>query len=242
MTTLAKILSDRRVSVVLDVGANAGQFAKGLRLGGYKGRIVSFEPLSNAHARLARTAKNDPDWIVAPRVAIGDRDCVIQINVAGNSVSSSVLGMLPAHISADPESAYVGRETVAMRTLDSAAAEYVTNDDRIFLKADVQGAEDLVLAGATRLLPRVVGLEIELSLLPCYRDQILFLAMIEQVGRLGYALWGLSPGAVDEQTGRQLQVDGLFLRDGDKPVHYCPVHEVSKSYNKRSQLTPSEQL
>jgi FkbM family methyltransferase len=212
-TYLARIMRQAEVTIVLDVGANTGQFAKSLRLGGYLGRIVSFEPLSSAHGRLVRAAKRDCNWSVAPRMAIGDHDGSIEINIAGNGVSSSILGMLPAHLAADPDSAYVGREMVPMRTLDGAAAKYVRREDRIFLKADVQGAENCVLAGAANLLPQVVGLQLELSLVPCYRDQLLFFAMTERMGRLGYSLWALSPGATDERTGRQLQCDGVFVRE-----------------------------
>ena len=211
-TYLARMLRHEEVTVVLDVGANTGQFAKGVRLGGYRDRIVSFEPLTSAHGRLLRAARRDRGWSVAPRMAIGDHDGSIEINIAGNSVSSSILGMLPAHFAADPDSAYVGREKVALRTLDSAAAEFIRGEDRIFLKVDVQGAENQVLAGASKLLPQIVGVQLELSLVPCYRDQLLFFAMTQRIERLGYSLWAIAPGARDERSGRQLQCDGIFVR------------------------------
>ena len=56
---------------IVDVGANVGQYGKSLREWGYKGRIVSFEPLTSAHGILSRTAAGDDTWIVAPRCAIG---------------------------------------------------------------------------------------------------------------------------------------------------------------------------
>ena len=78
------------VDLVFDVGANVGQFGSEIRTMGFAGRIVSFEPLSAAHARLSAAAKRDPAWSVHPRCAIGDHDGTVEINIAGNSVSSSI--------------------------------------------------------------------------------------------------------------------------------------------------------
>ena len=45
---LSLMLNHHKVNLVLDVGANTGQFAKALRQGGYQGKMLSFEPLSTA--------------------------------------------------------------------------------------------------------------------------------------------------------------------------------------------------
>ena len=214
---LAKMLACHQVNVVLDIGANVGQFGKELRMAGFAGRIVSFEPLSNAHARLAKTAKADPDWIVAPRMAIGSSDALVDIHIARDSVSSSVLGMLDAHLEAAPDSAYVGTERVPMRRLGSIASEYLRPGDVPFLKVDVQGYESQVLEGARELLPRVIGLHLELALVPCYNEQPSFGPVVSALGTAGFSLWLLSPGTVNEHTGRQLQVDAVFFREN--PSH-----------------------
>lgn len=60
-----------RVDLVLDVGANAGQYSQSLREHGDKGRIVSFDPLSITHAILANAAVGDARWEIAPRTAVG---------------------------------------------------------------------------------------------------------------------------------------------------------------------------
>src|SRR2546423_8564507 len=52
------------IDLVIDVGANQGQFARTMRDQlSYRGRIVSFEPLTNAFAALRRAAAGDPSWI-----------------------------------------------------------------------------------------------------------------------------------------------------------------------------------
>ncbi len=70
---LTALMRHAGVDLVLDVGANEGQFAQELRDGGYRGRIVSFEPLREAHARLQRAAAGHAGWTVHERCAIGDR-------------------------------------------------------------------------------------------------------------------------------------------------------------------------
>jgi FkbM family methyltransferase len=112
-------LQRRGVTVVLDVGANIGQFARAIRKAGYRARIISFEPLSVAHAKLLVSAQRDPLWDVAPRCALGASHGELQINIATNSQSSSILNMLERHISADPGSGTLGQEAVTMTTLDS---------------------------------------------------------------------------------------------------------------------------
>src|SRR5271163_4949912 len=78
---------------MLDVGANSGQFARELRREGYAGTIVSFEPLSQAHADLARAASRDSHWTVMPRMALGDAAGRAAINVSRNLASSSLLAV-----------------------------------------------------------------------------------------------------------------------------------------------------
>ena len=53
-------LQSRHVSVALDVGANSGQYAASLREADFKGRIVSFEPLSGPFSILEHATSTDP--------------------------------------------------------------------------------------------------------------------------------------------------------------------------------------
>ena len=98
-----------KIDLLLDVGANIGQYASLARRSGYKGRIVSFEPLKDAHSFLIKVSKSDTLWSVHPRCAIGSKDSIIDINIAENSYSSSVLPILESHTSAAPKSQYIGK-------------------------------------------------------------------------------------------------------------------------------------
>lgn len=200
------------VDLVLDVGANVGQFATELRSIGYKGSLISFEPLSVAHAALSNAARRDQHWYVYPRSAIGDYDGEIEINIAGNSVSSSILPMAELHSSAAEGSAYVGVENVPIHRLDSVAPEYLSKSRRPFLKMDTQGFEWQVIDGAAATLPKFRGILCELSLFSLYDGQHLWLEMIHRLETEGFSLWSIQPMFCDPRDGRTLQVDAIFFR------------------------------
>lgn len=209
-------LSSSRVNVILDVGANSGQYAARLRAAGFEGRIVSFEPLAGPFSELEAKASRDPLWDCR-RCALGDSDGTISINVAGNSgESSSVLPMLKTHQEAFPPANYVGAEEVPIRRLDSIAAEILGPTDIAFLKIDVQGFEKQVLTGASSTVNRsCVGMQLELSFLPLYEGGMLIREALDIAYSLGFTLTGLSPCFTDLRNGRTLQADGIFFRAED---------------------------
>lgn len=208
----ARLLHAKGVDLVLDVGANAGQYASRLREMGYRGRIVSFEPLRAARAQLLAASAGDARWTVADRAALGDRDGEVEVNVSGDSASSSILEMLDAQLRSAPESRYLGKEHVPMRRLDELAAPHLAPDCVTLVKIDTQGFEDRVLDGAAGILPRIAGIHVELSLVPLYAGQKLFPEMVDRLRGLGFEIWALWPAFVDAQSGRLLQVDATLFR------------------------------
>lgn len=214
---LQRLLEHCNIDLVLDVGANRGRYASELRAHGYRGSIVSFEPLSDAHAKLVAAANGDPLWKVAPRMALGETQGTVEIHVAANSLSSSVLGMLPEHVQAAPGSAVVGRESVPLHRLDRVAADYLSGARAVLLKMDTQGYEDRVLKGAAGILNQVTAIQTEMSLVPLYAGQALFDQLRRDIERLGFGLFALFPGYVHDRTGQTLQLDGFFIRSGAAP-------------------------
>jgi FkbM family methyltransferase len=209
---LARLLAVREIDTVLDIGANEGQYATMVRRAGFREKIISFEPLAEAHSKLRQAAAHDPLWTVAPRTALGDHEGTLLMHVAANSASSSALPMLDAHLQAAPESAYIGCVTVPVSRLDTVADDMHVDGQNLFLKIDVQGFESKVLDGAPRLLDRIRGVQLELSLVPLYEGETLFLSQVDCLARKDFELWGLMPSFIDKKTGRTLQVDGIFFR------------------------------
>ena len=220
----ANLLARRRqlmlhygVNLVLDVGANIGQYVKTLRSDVmYNGRVVSFEPLAAAYRVLRTKASNDRFW-QTHHYALGDVAGSVEINVAGNSYSSSLRGMLPAHESSAPESRYIGKEYIDVKRLDDVFDSVVSGASSIYLKVDTQGFERNVIDGARSKLPQIGTIQLELSLIQLYSGEMVFNEMLSYMCELGYRLVGLEPGFSDRVSGELLQVDCIFRRsDIDK--------------------------
>lgn len=206
------LLNSYKIDTVLDIGANSGLYALELRNDiNYTKRILSFEPLTAAFELLLQNAKNDSAWEVF-NYALGDVVESREINIAGNSFSSSLLNMLPSHTKSAPQSRYIGKETIAIKTLDSVFPELCRVSKNIYMKVDTQGFESRVLRGAARTLPQIDTIQMEMSLVPLYDGELLFCEMCALMENMGYTLIALENAFSDPNSGQLLQVDGIFHR------------------------------
>jgi FkbM family methyltransferase len=210
---VGSFLATRGIDLVLDVGASTGNYAWTIRAGGYRGRICSFEPLRAPFAKLEKLAADDPDWSCL-RLALGASPGTAEINVAGNSDSSSLLEMGERHVRSDPASVYVGTQKVELSTVDEVWDAVARGGERVFLKLDVQGYELEALRGAQRSLPSLAGVQVELSLVPLYERAPDWTDVVAHLQQRGFQPERLEPAFVDPQTGQILQIDAAFMRDG----------------------------
>ncbi len=212
-----QLLTLHAIDIVIDVGANEGQFAKRLRGAGYTGRIVSFEPGSEAYRALSASAAGDPAWTVAPRMALGAADGMATLQVNRRSDMSSLIPMRDVTREAFPKAVMVAEEKVEVHRLDHifSATVGARRDDRVFLKLDTQGFEAEIISGARDVLSCIHGLQIEMSLLPLYEGEAEYLTLLNQVHDMGFDLHLVIPGFFSRRLGRQLQIDGVFFRSGD---------------------------
>ena len=106
---LADFLAARQVDVVLDVGANRGQFGQWLRDHGYRDAIVSFEPIGSVFSDLNAAAERDGNW-QAHRLAIGSAAGRALLNVSRTTEYSSILGQSAEAQRFDTEAAGFARK------------------------------------------------------------------------------------------------------------------------------------
>jgi FkbM family methyltransferase len=198
-----------RTDVVVDVGANAGQYGELLRERGYEGRLVSLEPVAEAYDQLRRRADADGNW-EAVLVAASNADGELTLNVTGDSRSSSALRR-NERFADKPGWAPRESRAVPARRLDALVDELLRPGERAYLKLDVQGYERNVLDGAGESLNRFDALELELSVTPLYEDQPALGEMLPLLAERGFRPVSLEPILLDDD-GLLMELDGLFAR------------------------------
>lgn len=213
---IIKIIEHFNINSIYDIGANTGQYASELFQLGFKGRIISFEPLTLPYSTLVLNSKRNSRWFVHDKCAIGNAKSYILMNVSKNSVSSSILPILDAHVESAQDSVYVDSESVEVETFDSIFPFYFQENDKSLLKIDTQGFESHVLDGSINSLNKITLIQCELSLVPLYENQKLYKEMIEKIESLGFTLWSIRSGFTNRRNGRTLQVDAIFVNNNIK--------------------------
>lgn len=205
-------LVGRPFDLILDVGANVGQFAKEARAKFPAAHIVSFEPLPGPYAELAAWAKADGN-ARAVNCALGAADSVLPINLhVAHSASSSLLATHADGVERYPQMAEQVQIEVPVRRLDDVLAELdCAITPATLVKLDVQGFEELVLSGAGNTLRRAGALLTEVSLDAMYEGQAEFYALCRLAEAAGLRYAGNYAQFLAED-GHVIFLDALFVR------------------------------
>jgi FkbM family methyltransferase len=213
----AWLLRELAINVVLDVGANVGQYARQLRRSGYRGRIVSFEPVSALAAELRKAAADDPDWVVE-ECALGDEETTMEINVARGPARPALLSsLLPASDFGREWSKKLrdmDRETITVRRLDSVFDDAVSGmaTPRVFLKMDTQGYDLRAFRGAGDVLDQVLGLQSEVSCVPIYEGMPHLTEQLSVYEDAGFAPAGIFQVSRHRRSMRIIEFDLMMVR------------------------------
>ncbi len=220
---LPGFINDRSINVVIDVGANVGQFGERLRAQGYRNRIVSFEPLVTEFRTLAQKAQADRNWEVN-NCALGTESGTATINVSDSSTYSSILAMKDVATRHDPAAVSRRQEAIQIRMLDEFLNAFSGN---ALLKIDTQGYEKQVLEGGRRVLSAVKGVLMELPVIHLYQGTWHLHEAIDYMKQSGFVpaqIYPVNYHLNDPQS--LLEVDCLF-RPFDKRLDSGDILELA---------------
>jgi len=200
--------------VVIDVGANVGQFAIACKKMFLGVTIHSFEPLPKCVEELRQNVAQLGGVCVYP-IALGEQGGEVVFNVNSHSHSSSILSLGERHLRAFPWAREIKTIKVPISTLDREMKS-ISWEHPALLKLDVQGYEFQVLEGATETLKRIDYVLLEASFRPLYEGERTFMEIARTMEGHGFEFLRPVGWLADPQTGEVLQIDALFERVKDE--------------------------
>jgi len=207
---LRKLLRHLSVDCVFDVGANRGQYGRFLRNNvGFRGAIVSFEPLPQCLDRLRLEAKDDPRWLIEP-YALGAQSGRAMFNEMALSVFSSFRQPDHSHLEDFEDKNRIVRQIeVDVATLDQVYQDVMarTGCTSSYLKLDTQGFDLAVAAGASSTIHAFRGLQTEASVIPIYEGMPDFSEALKSFQRLGFDISAIFPVNPRDNFPRMLEFD-----------------------------------
>ena len=177
-----------RNGLVLDLGANVGDWTAAVLATDPSVTIVAVEPGQEPRADLQARFASDPR-VTINASAVGAATGVRTFYVTEHSHNASLkapraeMDLLYGH-------GWRSKQTVEVdvTTVDAISA----GRDVALLKVDVQGAEQEVLDGARETLPRTTAIILEVTFISHYQGDATFPTLHEYMGQAGFELAGLS--------------------------------------------------
>ena len=197
----------RELGVVVDIGANRGQFALAVRHFSPKAKIISFEPLLEPSKKYTRVFKHDCN-IELHRIAIGSESGKVAIHVSQRDDSSSLLPIGDAQDRLFPGTAEDRTEIIQVARLE----EFLSVNEILspaLLKLDIQGFELTALRGCESLLDEFSYIYVECSFVELYEGQALADEIISWLKKHHFSLSGIYNMQYDS-TGLAIQGDFFF--------------------------------
>ena len=200
------LVAELKPHLILDVGANRGQFALASLYAHPDSAVICFEPLEAPRGRLAAVFQGD-NRIDVRGVALGASRRRVPMYVSQRDDSSSLLPIASLQSEVFPGTGLAATVDVTLSTLDHEVADI---PPMTLLKLDVQGYEVEVLRGAPDVLSRVQWVLVEVSFLPLYVGICTPADVLEILAASGLRLQEVVD--VYSRRGKIIQADLLFER------------------------------
>jgi FkbM family methyltransferase len=173
---LKKLFKYLKVDIVFDIGANQGQYARMLREKvGYKGIIVSVEPIPEMVIVLNEKSKDDILWHIEPLVVTdSEKDFEFHIMI-DRECSSLSLPILSETNSYKNQTTVVETIKVKGVTFESLLDKYTNKysfTKNPYLKLDTQGYDLQILKASAKKLEKLVAFQSELSVKRLYESSL----------------------------------------------------------------------
>lgn len=189
-----------RNSIVIDVGANRGQFAEEILNLLQVGRIYSFEPVPEAFDALSALAHGHSQ-IVPIRKAVAQQNGTSKFFVTASDVDSSLLEPIPGQ----PSKWLTVSQEVTVETIrldNFIQQEFPSGNQTIaLLKSDAQGSDlDVLLSAGDFLNPKSIrSILVEINFSNFYTGQHPYHEIFAALDRAGYrTAWMYPHRAHDE--------------------------------------------
>jgi FkbM family methyltransferase len=204
------VVIPRNIKTVFDIGANNGEFSREALTHVPGARVYAFEPLADCFETLSARFK-DISNLKAFQIALGDESGQTAIQRSSFHPSSSLRPMADLHKTLYPKTAGSRTETITIARLDDIAKD-IEIQEPLFLKLDVQGFEDKVIAGGRETFKRASLILIETSFVELYEGQPLFGDIHRMLSELGFSYHGAAAEHRNPKTGELLYQDSIFVR------------------------------
>lgn len=202
-----RILKDAAPGVIVDIGANRGQFSLLASELLPQARIEAFEPLEGPGRKFSAVFVGAENVTLHP-LAIGAKSETAMMHVSASDDSSSLLAIGQRQLDEFPGTQEVSVVSVRVETLKEALPDEFSE---AFLKIDVQGYEMPVLLGCEEVLHRFKHVYVETSFVELYEGQALITEVCGFLFSRGFVLSDVG-GWLHGRDGRALQGDLLFSR------------------------------
>jgi FkbM family methyltransferase len=201
-------------TLVIDVGANRGQFATAVLELVPKAAVLALEPLPAAADALRALVGRYPERLEVVEAAAGSEHTRATLTINAHSQSSSLRRLSPAHLAAFPAAQPVEEVEVAVVRLDQLLEGRPLGPGTM-LKVDAQGFEREVLLGAGSRLREFEHVILEASFQPLYDGEWTFVEALQFARSQGLEFTRPVGSLRDPRTGQYLQLDALFSGTSD---------------------------